>query len=161
MIKKFRSEFDARYSFEKALMTGYIFSLVLLVLIGYITYTQMDEFKQAESMVVHTVNVIRQIKEVQTMRRGYEIDYLDRILSGEKNITINIDTVEYELKKLRKMVIDNPIQLDNLEKLKLTIYERKNSLEQFTKLYGNDKAKVKNFIESVLMPSYQKIGVQH
>lgn len=161
MIKKFRSEFDARYSFEKALITGYIFSLVLLVLIGYITYKQMDEFKQAESLVVHTMNVIRQIKEVQTMRRGYEIDYLDRILSGEKNITINIDTIEYEIKKLRKMVIDNPIQLENLEKLKLTIYERKNSLEQFTKLYGNDKTKVKNFIESVLMPSYQKIGYQH
>lgn len=120
----------------------------------------MDEFKQAESMVVHTVKVIRQIKEVQTMRRGYEIDYLDRILSGEKNIKINLDTLDYEVEKLKKMLEDNPKQIDNLERLKNTIYERRNSLERFTKIYGSDKAKVKKFIETELMASYNKIGVQ-
>lgn len=160
MIKKFKSEFDARYSFEKALMTGYIFSLVLMLLIGYITYTQMDEFKLAEAKVVHTVKVIRQIKEVQTMRRGFEIDYLDRILSGDKNLKINIDTIDYEVDKLKKMLGDNPKQLDNLERLKMTIHERKNSLEKFTKIYGSDKTKVKKFIETELMASYEKIGVQ-
>lgn len=160
MIKKFTSEFDARYSFEKALMTGYIFSLVLMLLIGYITYTQMDEFRQAEAKVVHTVKVIRQIKEVQTMRRGYEIDYLDRILSGETNLKINIDTIDYEVEKLKKMITDNPEQLDNLERLKMTIHERKNSLEKFTKIYRTDKSKVKNFIETELMATYEKIGLQ-
>lgn len=161
MIQKFRSEFDARYSFEKALMTGYVFSLVLLLLIGYITFNQMDEFKQAESLVVHTVSVIRQIKEVQTMRRGYEIDYLDRILSGEKNITINIDTIDYELDKLKKMIGDNPVQLANVENLKLTIHERKRQLDNFDKIYKGDRAKLQKYIETELMTSYQKIGTQH
>jgi len=161
MIKKFRSEFDARYSFEKALMTGYVFSLVLLLLIGYITYNQMDEFKKAESLVVHTMNVIRQIKEVQTMRRGYEIDYLDRILTGEKNVRINIDTIDYELKKLKTMISDNPVQLNNLEKLTMTIHERRNQLDKFTKLYKGDRMQLQKYIETDLMTSYQRIGVQH
>ncbi|MBS1494857.1 MAG: PAS domain-containing protein [Bacteroidetes bacterium] len=161
MIKKFKSEFDARYSFEKALMTGYIFSLILLLLIGYITYKQMDEFKQAEASVVHTVNVIRQIKEVQTMRRGYEIDYLDRILTGEKNVTINIDTIDYELNKLSKMIQDNPEQVNNLEDLKLTIHDRKKQLDKFSKLFKGDKLQLQKYIETDLMTSYQKIGFQH
>jgi two-component system sensor histidine kinase HydH len=161
MIKKFRSEFDARYSFEKALMTGYIFSLILLLLIGYITYNQMDEFKKAEALVVHTVQVIRQIKEVQTMRRGYEIDYLDRILTGEKDITINIDTIDFEMEKLRKMLEDNPIQLKNLDNLKLTIHKRKKQLDKFDNLYKGNKAQLQNYIQTDLMSSYKKIGIQH
>lgn len=161
MINKFKSEFDSRYSFEKALMTGYVFSLVLLSLIGYITFTQMDEFKQSENLVVHTVNVIRQIKEVQTMRRGYEIDYLDKILAGEKDIKINIDTIQYELNKLQKMVLDNPIQLNNVEKLRISILERKDALEKFTKLYKGDKYKLQHYVENEMMATYQKIGRQH
>lgn len=161
MIKRFTTEFDSRYSFEKALMTGYIFSLVLLLLMGYITYKQMDEFKQAEFMVVHTVNVIRQIKEVQTMRRGYEIDYLDQILSGSKTVKINLDTINYELNKLAKMVADNPVQLNSIERLRLTINKRKGELEKFAALYKNDRNKVQDFVEGDLMNSYTTIGNYH
>jgi PAS domain S-box-containing protein len=161
MIQKFKSEFDSRYSFEKALLTGYVFSLILLLLIGYITYTQMDEFKNAESLVVHTVKVIRQIKEVQTMRRGYEIDYLDRIMAGEKNVKIHLDTIYYEINKLKEMMADNPEQLHTLDVLRITIEERRNHMEHFMKLYRGDKAKLQAFVQNEMMSSYQQIGDLH
>ena len=69
MIQKFKSEFDSRYSFEKALLTGYVFSPSFSLSV-YITYTQMDEFKNAEGLLFILLKVIRQIKEVQTMHKG-------------------------------------------------------------------------------------------
>lgn len=121
----------------------------------------MDEFKNAEALVVNTVKVIRQIKEVQIMRRGYEVDYLDKILAGQKNVKIHLDTIYYEMNKLKEMLEDNPDQLNTLYELKIIIEERRNHIEKFMKLYRGDKAKLQDFVQNEMLGSYKQISDLH
>ena len=161
MIKKFTSDFNSAYSLDKAITTGYIFSLLLTLLMGYITYVQMGELKKSQELVIHTVNVTREMKEVQTSRRGIEIEYLDKLITGENPDPVTYDSIYKALNHLKDLIVDHPTQNTNVDKLKILVEHRKEILDRFTKLYKAGRSVALKNTENELQKSFLDIKVNH
>jgi len=161
MIKKFTSDFNNAYSLDKAITSGYIFSLLLTLLMGYITYIQMGELKNSQNLVDHTILVTREMKDIQTVRRGIEIQYLDKLIADQNPAPLTFDTVYASLDNLEKMVKDNPVQVENVKKLKFYLDERKEQMNKFGTFYKSRENKFLVTAETELQKSYTDIRIHH
>ncbi|MFA5172396.1 MAG: CHASE3 domain-containing protein, partial [Sulfuriferula sp.] len=146
-----------KWSVGTKIGAGYVLALVILVILGAVSYRNTTGLIQAAEMKAHTYQVlenlervISNLKDAETGQRGYIITGEDRYLDPYQSGT---SAVNETIQHLRKLTADNPNQqqrLDTLEplianklaELKETIDLRKNKgFDAATKVILTDKGK--------------------
>lgn len=146
-----------KWSIGAKIGAGYALALVILVILGAISYRNTTGFIEAAQMKVHTYQVLENLTRVlsiltdaETGQRGYILVGEDRYLEPYQTGTL---VVSQTIQNLRKLTADNPNQqqrLDTLEpliaaklaELKETIDLRKSKgLEAAIQVVRTDKGK--------------------
>ena len=109
---------------SKRIWTGYSLSMVIVIVLGVISYRSTTLLLQTGKQVTHTYQVLQQVerlftdlKDAESGQRGYIITGLDPFLEAH---TAAIQRLSGELEVLRRLTADNPAQqrrLDGLQPL--------------------------------------------
>lgn len=125
------------------IIIGSILPIVAFGVVGYLSYTNIENQITDESWVQHTHQVIEQLDaieksmlDVETGTRGYVITG-DPVSLGPFNS--GISQINSQLDSIRTLTADNPIQQSNIEKLTLLV-EEKITFSNETKLLRDSSA---------------------
>lgn len=128
------SKGNKKWLVNKTATLGYGFALSLLVCIGVVSYLQFFNFKQSQKWVDHTQTVLNKNQEVlklvtdaETGQRGYLLTGNDRYLQPYR---LAVDVIELKIAQLRQLLLDNPSQQRQLDKLNLLIEAKLPELKQ-------------------------------
>ncbi len=119
---------------------GYLLAVVLLVVIGTASFSSIDKLRENIAWVNHTHEVLQQLEmmqrhmiDIETGARGFVItgdeQYLTPYHSG-------IDKVGGDIRALRTLTSDNPLQQANIANLEPLVAE---SLAVLAKIVGSRK----------------------
>src|SRR5271165_612958 len=118
----------------KSYKTAFAVVFAFLVSIGIASYLMSDRFATSEEWVIHTHEVISELKsmssdlsEAENARRGF-------ILIGDRTLLIDYDlalqTLPQRIKRLQAMTTDNPRQEQRLAELEPLMAQRLALLEE-------------------------------
>jgi signal transduction histidine kinase len=118
--------------------SGFALALVLLLALFYITYHRTSQFLESARWVDHTYkviiqinNVISELKDAETAQRGYLLTSNEEFLIPYRQAVINLPE---QIKQLRQLTKDNPVQYDSILKVEgviaLRLTQLKKSIEQ-------------------------------
>lgn len=110
-----------KWTVGKKIAIGFGIALLSLVIIGFVTYQNVNKMLETASWVDHTQNVLRKLNlfsfglsEAEAELRGFQItgqtEYVDAYL-------IAVKEAEESLKDVRKLTADNPVQQARLNTL--------------------------------------------
>jgi methyl-accepting chemotaxis protein len=146
-----------KWSVGKKIGAGYALALIILVILGTVSYRNTTGLIEAAQMKAHTYQVLENLeglrsdlKDAETGQRGYIITGVDRYLEPYRTGTSDVNQ---DVQHLRELTADNPNQqrrLDAIEpliavkfsELKETIDLRKNKgFDAALKVVRTDKGK--------------------
>ena len=94
--------------------TTFAIIFAALVGIGIASYVMSDRFANSEELVIHTHQVISELKSVSAELNGAENARHEFSVTGDRTLLIEFDvaleTLPRHLETLRSMTIDNPSQ---------------------------------------------------
>ena len=127
-------------AFKIAISFGIV--LLLLLVIGILSYQNLNRLKKEADWVAHTHEVLRNIelvlgdlKDAETGQRGYLITGMENYLEPYNNALNNL---EKDIDHLKKLTSDNIVQQQHIIKLKSLVSEKLNELDQTINLRRND-----------------------
>lgn len=117
-----------KIGFEQRLITGFVASIILLVVISVLSIFYIDRLTDTTKSVEHARNVLREaehtlssVKDVESGGRGYIItrdsSYLEHLLIARSNVYDN-------LRKLKELTLGHPLQETILDSLSVYIDQR-------------------------------------
>ncbi len=106
---------------EQKILAAFGIAFLGIVLVGIITVHEARQHDDYNHWVVHTYEVIGKINAVQNSAEQIESGGRGYLLTGQKEYLgpyrTGIDTVEAELRELRAMTADNPVQQERIERV--------------------------------------------
>ena len=112
----------------RGLLVGFSVALSILVVLGELSYRNIERQADAADWVVHTHQVVETlsavfsvVQDVDNSVRGYVLTGSDATLQA---YTSALQALPHKLDAIQKMVRDNPVQVDRLHKLRADIDER-------------------------------------
>ena len=135
----------------KSYKTGFAVLFAILVSIGIISYVMSDRFATSEEMVIHTHEVIAELKsasgdvtDAEDSRRGF-------VLTGDSTLLIDYDDavrrVPQRLKRLDELTHDNSAQQQRLAQLGPLVTERLALLSASVQLQREDPSAADKQVE--------------
>ena len=122
-----------KWPIEKKIATGFGLSLIILIIIGIVSYRNSLNFIETSRLetkahvIVKKLEIVRiEITDAETGQRGYIITGDERYLEPYHAATANIDQ---EVKELREMTRDNPDHQRRLDALKPLLAEKLDGLK--------------------------------
>lgn len=130
----------------KSYKTGFAVLFAILVSIGIISYIMSDRFATSEEMIIHTHEVISELKsavtdviEAEDSRRGF-------VMIGDNILLIDYDDstrrIPAHLKRLHGLVDDNSRQQQRLAQLEPLLTEKLAVLDESVQLRRQDPSAV-------------------
>jgi methyl-accepting chemotaxis protein len=120
-----RHEMKIEWTIGKKLGTGFGLTLVLLLIIGGVSYFSISSLIENAKLVAHTHQVLENLeavlsllKDAETGQRGFLLTRQERYLKPYEEALLKLDQ---RIKDLRELTADNPNhkpRLDELERLK-------------------------------------------
>jgi PAS domain S-box-containing protein len=135
----------------KSYKTGFAIVFAVLVSIGITSYVMSDRFATGEEMIIHTHEVISELKsatgdvtEAEDSRRGF-------VLTGDSTLLIDYDDsvrrIPQHLKRLHLITDDNPKQKERLIQLEPLLTEKLAALDASVQLRRQDPSAVEKQID--------------
>jgi PAS domain S-box-containing protein len=135
----------------KSYKAAFAVVFAILVGIGITSYVMSDRFANSEESVIHTHEVISELKsvsaelsEAESARRGF-------VLIGDRTLLIEFDvaleTLPGRLKRLQSMMVDNPPQQQRLAQLQPVVAQRFALLSESIRLQQQDPSATQQQLE--------------
>ncbi|MDB4905017.1 MAG: hypothetical protein JWQ63_4298 [Mucilaginibacter sp.] len=109
----------SKFSFRRQVLIGFIISLFLVISVFYFSYKSIHELQQNESAIDHTESVIKTASAVQSLllngetgQRGYIATEKETFLQPYNESIYQVPTT---LTILKNLVVDNPVQIQNVD----------------------------------------------
>ncbi len=134
---------------------GFSLALILLLALFHVTYNRTSEFLESARWVDHTYTTIIQInavmselKDAETAQRGYLLTGNEEFLLPYRKAVVNVPE---QIKRLKQLTGDNPVQYDSIVKVEGLINSRLSQLKKSIEQQGlQDTSSDKNaFIEAL------------
>ncbi len=143
----------------KSYKTAFAILFAILVSIGIISYVMSDRFATSEELVIHTHEVISELKSLsgnltmaQDARRGF-------VITGDPTLLIDYDEairgLPAHLKNVQVMTADNSTQQQRLAQLQPLIAEKLANWNASIQLYRQDPSAVEQQKQFTLQGSLQ------
>lgn len=117
------------------LVLAFVASFIVLIIIGYITYGSVRSLINDNEMVLHTQDVLDGVQEVQKTLLHTETDARGYLLTGSATFRDIYDQhraqVPEQIAGLRKLVSDNPAQVERVETLDRVVGARLDLLHEY------------------------------
>jgi len=137
-------EAEARilFSAERKVRAGFALALMVLILIGGMSYFSLVRLHEDRVWVEHTQEVIATLRhvlatvaEAESGERGYVITGQEEFLETYQNAASDADT---EMRTLRSLTADNAVQRDRLETLVQLVSARLSTLQDTVDARGKE-----------------------
>lgn len=114
-----------KFSFRQQVFIGFSVSIILVIIVGVLSYSSINQLEEDTKWVDHTQTVIntsddllQSLIDAETGMRGYcatgKAVFLDPYRAALPNINI-------DLNKLRELAADNPTQIERLDALNVLV----------------------------------------
>ncbi len=130
-----------RHHFFRRIATGFGLTSAILLLVGGFSYRSLNQLIDASRWVAHThevledlESVISQLKDIETGQRGYVLTGDQAYLEPYKTA---IPLIQQDLRQLRSLTNDSPLQQQRLDQLEPLIGRRIDLLGQVVQLRRN------------------------
>ncbi|HHT9127638.1 MAG TPA: diguanylate cyclase [Candidatus Wujingus californicus] len=117
---------------EKKIFSGFSFALLILIIIGVLSYYSITQCASTARLHVHTLDVLKHIgvvlslmNDAETGGRGYIITGDDKYLEPYNE---SLASIEKELNSLKYLTADNPHQKSRIDILQHLIEDKYNDL---------------------------------
>ena len=115
-------------TFKHKLTAGFGSALVVLVLVGSLAYRSILKGEEDRQWVMHTHEVLETLDDVLTNLLDVESGVRGYVLTGEKSLlspyAAAVGQVAQNMKKVRTLTADNPVQQKSLDLLEPLIAKR-------------------------------------
>jgi len=122
----------------------FIFAFIFIIFFYFFSYKQIDRLISANSWVIHSYEVIQAtdnalyfIIDAETQQRGYFITGNKQFLIDRNNSLVSLRNT---LKKLEKLIQDNPLQMEKVKEFAALIERRIDLLTQLQQAKENNLA---------------------
>jgi CheY-like chemotaxis protein/signal transduction histidine kinase/CHASE3 domain sensor protein len=122
-----------KLSFRNQVLTGFGFSILLVFIVGILSYSSINQLESDTEMVEHTQRVIKRsnallqgLVDAETGMRGYGATAKKEFLQPYRKA---IPQINNDLRELRILVNDNPLQLARVDSLVVEIANQLEILE--------------------------------
>ncbi|MDB5017088.1 MAG: hypothetical protein JWQ84_1920 [Mucilaginibacter sp.] len=123
-----------RFSFRKQVFVGFAVSVLLVLIVGILSYKSIHQLEDDSNLVDHTqkviktsTNLLQSMVDAETGMRGYVAtnnkDFLDPY-------TAAIPVVAIDLQQLKNLVQDNPVQVKRIDSLSPFVFQQLNILKE-------------------------------
>jgi len=110
-----------KFSFRQQVLAGFVVSIILVLVVGILSYSSIRKFEEDNKWVDHTQKVIRTstnllqlMIDAETGMRGYSATGNKKFLDPYNDA---LPRVNGDLQELKAMVVDNPIQVKRVDSL--------------------------------------------
>lgn len=117
-----------KLSFRNQVLIGFGFSIILVFIVGILSYSSINQLESDTEMVEHTQQVIKRsnsllqgLIDAETGMRGYCATGKKAFLQPYKKA---IPSVNNDLQELRSLVNDNPTQLKRIDVLNVLVSDQ-------------------------------------
>lgn len=101
--------------------TGLGLALALIVIVTVLSYYNEKRSVQSRNWVIHTYQVIEKLQEIISLIQSAETGQRGYLITGKRSYlqpySFATGEIDPQLKQLRELVADNPVQQDSVEKL--------------------------------------------
>ncbi|MFD2871394.1 response regulator [Mucilaginibacter ximonensis] len=122
-----------KLSFRNQVLAGFGISILLVFVVGYLSFNSINQLEDDTVMVDHTQKVIRsannllmQLVDAETGMRGYAASGRDAFLEP---YNAALPEVHNNLEDLRLLISDNPVQVQRVEALSKLVNSQLNVLK--------------------------------
>ncbi len=122
-------------SLNQKIRVGFAAAILLMIFISFFSIGSIFRLNQKERNVGHTFTVLIKMEEVfsilkdaETSMRGYALSQNPEYLHVYETSLRNLDP---QLDELRKLVVDNPVQMAHFKNLRLLIDKRLHAMKVF------------------------------
>jgi len=151
-----------RFSFQQQVFTGIVFSIVLVIIVGFTSYNAIILQQENARWVDHTREVIRsasyvrnQLLTAETNLRGYALLNNGTFESVHQKASENVWS---QFNTLQKLVADNPVQATRLDSLEPVLKSRLTLMAQQLDLLKEGKYS-RDSLQSMVLGG-QKLSTQ-
>jgi CheY-like chemotaxis protein/CHASE3 domain sensor protein len=122
-----------KFSFKQQVFAGFAISVLLVLIVGILSYKSIHQLESDSSMVEHTQKVIKTSTDLlqlmidaETGMRGYVATDNEVFLDPYKAALPGIST---DLEQLRNLIPDNPIQVKRVDSLTIYVNQQLNIIK--------------------------------
>ncbi|MCC8423342.1 response regulator [Mucilaginibacter sp. UR6-11] len=123
-----------KLSFRNQVLAGFAVSILLVFIVGILSYKSIDQLENDTLMVDHTqkviktsTNLLQQLIDAETGMRGYGATAKKEFLDPYKNA---LPVINSDLEDLRGLISDNPAQVARLDTLAAMVNDQLNILKE-------------------------------
>ncbi len=117
-----------KFSIGQKINAGFALALLILIVIGWASYQNATRFVETTEWVVHTHRVLEELETLLSLTRHAETGERGYLVTGEERYLERyhaaLESVDQELKDLRKLTADDPRQQGKLDALEPLITAR-------------------------------------
>ncbi|HWZ14818.1 MAG TPA: response regulator [Mucilaginibacter sp.] len=137
-----------KLSFQRQILAGFIFSLLLVFGVFYFSYTDINNLQKKASIIDHSESVVKSANTVQLLLLNGETGEMGYVATGKDTFlepyNSSVFRVSAILTELQVLAADNPIQVRNVDSLshfaRIKISDL-NDVVYVSRLYGLDSAR--------------------
>ncbi|MEZ2338256.1 response regulator [Mucilaginibacter sp. RCC_168] len=123
-----------KFSFRQQVLAGFVVSIILVLVVGVLSYNSIHQFEEDNKWVDHTQKVIRTstnllqlMIDAETGMRGYSATGNKKFLEPYNDALPRVDG---DLQELKRMVTDNPTQVKRVDSLVSSVSEQLRILKE-------------------------------
>ncbi|MFT3824819.1 MAG: response regulator [Chitinophagaceae bacterium] len=120
-------------NFKRNLLISFGFSLVLLMISSVASYFSIQKLTDNARLVDHTNQVIQQLEETISILKDAETGQRGFLLTGEEQFLTPYngayDSAVAHIRRLKELIIDNPVQIKSCDRLNSVVLNRLASLK--------------------------------
>jgi CheY-like chemotaxis protein/signal transduction histidine kinase/CHASE3 domain sensor protein len=117
-----------KLSFRTQVLSGFIVSIILVLVVGVLSYKSINQFRDDTGYVEHTQKVIKtsnnllqQMIDAETGMRGYVATQEPAFLDPYK---VAVPRISTDLNQLKSLISDNPIEVRRVDSLATLVSEQ-------------------------------------
>jgi PAS domain S-box-containing protein len=130
-----------RFYLKRRILLGFLFSLIIIIFLGILSYYNTQSFIGTSKMVSHTNQVLYTIKQIQARIFSIESEARGFVLTNHRSFILNNssqrDSIDINFKKLKELIADNSQQQERLFRLE-TLIEQKIKFNEEVVLSRNE-----------------------
>ncbi|WP_428330745.1 response regulator [Mucilaginibacter sp.] len=122
-----------RFSFRQQVLAGFAVSVILVLIVGILSYKSINQLESDSNMVEHTqkviktsTNLLQLMIDAETGMRGYVATNKDVFLDPYKSA---LPGIKKDIEQLRGLIPDNPIQVKRVDSLSALVNAQLNILK--------------------------------
>lgn len=118
-----------KFSFQKKIILLFLIITLIVISAGIGSYRTTQSYDKSNDWVEHTYQVLNALGEMMSSTQDLQIGIRGYVITGDSTYLSPFydanDTILGKIRKLKKLVVDNPTQLKRIDSIKNLVEERK------------------------------------